>query len=192
MADRPKHLEPHATRLRRPRNSRTIHLDRVGQPSGRHHTSFRRRPSPAGADADDAPKRHLADPSLAAAALGVNSEAVLAELAYAGQIFEALAVRDLRVYAQAAQGDLFHYRDSDGLEVDAIVRLPDGRWLAVEVELGGRAAVDNAVKSLRRLADKIDPANTQPPSRLAVLTASGYGFEHPEGVSVVPITVLGP
>lgn len=140
----------------------------------------------------NAPKRHLADPSLAVAALGINSDAVLAELNFAGLIFEALAVRDLRVYAQAAQGEVFHYRDSDGLEVDAIVRLSDGCWMAIEVKLGGRTAVDNAVRSLRRLADKIDPANTQPPSRLVALTASGYGYEHPEGVSVIPVTALGP
>lgn len=139
-----------------------------------------------------APKRHLADPSLAAAALRADSEAVLSELVYAGQIFESLAVRDLRVYAQATQADVFHYRDSDGLEADAIVRLPDGRWLAAEVKLGGRSAIDSAVRSLRKLADKIDPAATQPPSRLVVLTASGYGYEHPAGVSVVPITALGP
>ena len=139
-----------------------------------------------------APKRHMADPSLAAAALGTASEAVLSELAYAGQIFEALAVRDLRIYAQAAQGEVFHYRDSDGLEVDAIVRLADGRWLAAEVKLGGPAAIDSAVRSLLRLADKIDPASTQAPSRLIVLTASGYGYEHPQGVSIIPITALGP
>ena len=138
------------------------------------------------------PKRHMADPSLAAAALDASSEAVLAELVYAGQIFEALAVRDLRIYAQAAQGDVFHYRDSDGLEVDAIVRLHDGRWLAAEVKLGSAAGIEQAVRSLRRLADKIDPASTQAPSRLVVLTASGYGYEHPEGVSIVPITALGP
>lgn len=140
----------------------------------------------------NAPKRHLVDPSLATAALGINSEAVLAELVYAGQIFEALAVRDLRVYAQAARGDVFHYRDSDGLEVDAIVRLWDGRWIAIEVKLGGQAAIEHAVKSLCKLANKIDPAKTRHPSRLVVLTASGYGYEHPDGVTVVPITALGP
>ena len=139
-----------------------------------------------------APKRHMADPSLAAAALGVSGEAVLAELVYAGQIFEALAVRDLRVYAQAAGGDVFHYRDSDGLEVDAIVRLADGQWLAAEVKLGGQAAIESAVASLRRFAHKIDPTATQAPKRLIVLTASGYGYEHPEGVGIVPITALGP
>ena len=140
----------------------------------------------------NAPKRHLADPSLAVAALASNSHAVMADLPFAGLLFEALAVRDLRVYAQAAGGDVYHYRDSDGLEVDCIVRLADGRWLAVEVKLGGAAAIDAAVRSLTRLAAKIDRSRTRPPSRLVVLTASGYGYEHPSGAAVVPITTLGP
>lgn len=138
------------------------------------------------------PKRHLADPSLAVAGLEADSDAVLADLRFAGLLFESLVARDLRVYGQACNADIAHYRDSDGLEVDVILTRPGGQWLAAEVELGGEAAVEHAVRSLRRLRDKIDTSRTQPPARLVVVTASGYGFEHPDGVSVVPITSLGP
>ncbi|WP_419947021.1 ATP-binding protein [Candidatus Poriferisodalis sp.] len=138
------------------------------------------------------PKRHLADPSLAVAALEADSDAVMADLRFAGLLFESLAVRDIRVYAQACEAAVSHYRDSDGLEVDVIVTRPGGQWLAAEIKLGGEAAIEHAVRSLRRLRDKIDAARTRPPARLVVLTAGGYGFEHPDGVSVVPVTSLGP
>ncbi len=140
----------------------------------------------------NAPKRHFTDPSLAAAALAATPDAVMADLKFAGLLFESLVVRDLRVYGQASGCEISHYRDSDGLEVDAIVRRADGRWLAVEVKLGGKSAIDAAVDSLKRLHKRIDADRTGKPSRLMVVTAGGYGYEHPEGVTVVPITALGP
>ena len=138
------------------------------------------------------PKRHLADPSLAVAALGATPAMVMADLGYAGCLFESLVVRDLRVYSQGGHFELSHYRDSDGLEVDVIVEHPDGRWLAVEVKLGGEAGIAAAVRSLRRMRRRVDPDRTGEPSRLVVITSGGYGFEHPDGVTVVPITALGP
>ena len=140
----------------------------------------------------NAPKRHLADPSLAAAALGATSEAVMSDLEFTGLLFESLVVRDLRVYGQPAGCEISHYRDSDGLEVDAIVRRPDGQWIAVEVKLGGETAIHHAVRTLRRLHKRVDTDLTGEPARLVVVTAGGYGYEHPEGVTVVPITALGP
>ena len=140
----------------------------------------------------NAPKRHFADPSLAAAALGSMPEAVMSDLNFAGLLFESLVVRDLRVYGHAAGCEISHYRDSDGLEVDAIVRRADGRWIAVEVKLGGDAAIRQAVHTLKRLRKRVDASRTGEPARLVVVTAGGYGFEHPEGVTVVPITALGP
>ena len=140
----------------------------------------------------NAPKRHFVDPSLAPAALGATPEAVMADLRFAGLLFESLVVRDLRVYGQASGCELSHYRDSDGLEVDAIVRRGDGRWLAVEVKLGGEHAISAAVGALKRLRKRVDASRTGEPSRLVVITAGGYGFEHPDGVTVVPITALGP
>ena len=139
-----------------------------------------------------APKRHFTDPSLAAAALGATPEAVMSDLKFAGLLFESLAVRDLRVYGQAASCEVTHYRDSDGLEVDAIVRRTDGRWIAVEAKLGGEQAIGHAVRTLKRLRSRVDASRTGEPARLVVLTAGGYGYEHPEGVTIVPITVLGP
>ena len=140
----------------------------------------------------NAPKRHLADPSLAAAALGATPEAVMADLKFAGLLFESLAVRDLRIYGQAAGCEISHYRDSDGLEVDAIVRRADGNWIAAEVKLGGEAAISRAVSILKRLRKRVDANRTGEPARLVVITAGGYGYEHPQGVTVVPITALGP
>ena len=78
------------------------------------------------------------------------------------------------------------------MEVDVIVTRPGGQCLAAEVKLGGEAAIEHGVRSLRRLRDKIGPDRTRPPARLVVLTAGGYGFEHLDGVSVVPVTSLGP
>ena len=139
-----------------------------------------------------APKRHFTDPSLAAAALGVTPEAVMSDLKFAGLMFESLVVRDLRVYGQASGCEISHYRDSDGLEVDAIVRRADGRWLAVEVKLGGAAAIARAVATLTRLRERVDAGRTGEPARLVVVTAGGYGYEHPEDVTIVPISALGP
>ena len=140
----------------------------------------------------NAPKRHFTDPSLAAAALAITPDAAIADLKFAGLLFESLAVRDLRVYGQATGCEVAHYRDSDGLEVDAIVRRTDGRWIAVEVKLGGEAAIGRAVRTLRRLQKRVDANRTGEPARLVIVTAGGYGFEHPGGVTVVPITALGP
>jgi hypothetical protein len=139
-----------------------------------------------------APKRHFADPSLAAAALGLMPEAVMSDLKYAGLLFESLVVRDLRVYGRAAGCEVSHYRDSDGLEVDAIVRRADGRWIAVEIKLGGEAAIERAIRTLERLRDRVDADRTGEPARLVVVTAGGYSYEHPDGVSVVSVTALGP
>ena len=140
----------------------------------------------------NAPKRHFTDPSLAAAALGATPKAVVSDLKFAGLLFESLVVRDLRVYGQSSGCHVSHYRDSDGLEVDAIVRRADGQWIAAEVKLGGEEAIGRAVRTLNRLRARVDPSRVGEPARLVVVTAGGYGYEHPDGVTVVPITALGP
>lgn len=137
-------------------------------------------------------KIHLSDPSLTAAALGVDVDGLLRDLAFAGRLFESMAIRDLQVYAQANGCRLAHYRDSDNLKVDLIVSRPDGGWLAAEVKLGGTAAIDKGVHALRRLVDKLDGDMTEGPAKLVVVTAGGYAYERPDGVSVVPIASLGP
>ena len=139
-----------------------------------------------------APKRQLVDPSLAAAALGANRERLLDDLKTLGFLFESLCVRDLRVYCRPLRASLSHYRDNTGLEVDAILRRRNGDWIAVEIKLGGRVGVDAAAASLRKLRDRIDPAEVGEPKRLVVLTATGYAYERTDGVAVVPITSLAP
>ena len=139
-----------------------------------------------------APKRHLADPSLAVAALNTTLDTVMKNRNYAGLLFESLVVRDLRVYGQADNLDLSHYRDSDGLEVDVIIKHPDGRWVAAEVKLGSEQGIQDGIRSLHRLRSRVDPDRSGTPSRLVIITAGGYAFEHPDGVSIIPLTTLGP
>ncbi|MDR1767873.1 MAG: ATP-binding protein [Propionibacteriaceae bacterium] len=138
-----------------------------------------------------APKRQLADTSLACAALGLSSEKLVADLAYMGQLFESAAVHDLRVYAQALGANVYHYRDSNGLEVDVVVELLDGRWAAFEAKLG-QGAADKAADTLLRFADQIDQSKVGPPAALCVLSGTGFTRTRPDGVSVVPLAALGP
>jgi predicted AAA+ superfamily ATPase len=138
-----------------------------------------------------APTRHFVDPSLAVAALGADPARLLRDVETLGLLFESLVVRDLRVFAQALDANVFHYRDATGLEVDAIVERRDGTWAAFEVKLGP-GAVDDAARSLRRLAQRVDTTRLGQPAALVVVTGWGYGYRRPDGVSVVPIGVLGP
>ena len=140
----------------------------------------------------EAPKRQLADPSLAAAALDADRERLLGDPETLGFLFESLCIRDLRVYSQPLRATVSHYRDNTGLEVDAIVRKRNGDWIAAEIKLGGRAAVDAAAAALTKLRDRIDPEATGPPRRLVVITSAGYAYERTDGICVVPITALGP
>jgi len=108
-----------------------------------------------------------------------------------GLLFESLVVRDLRVYAQASDATVVHYRDNTGLEVDAIVDASDGRWAAFEVKLGQRQ-IDAAAASLLTFASRVDTEKCGAPSALGVITAAGYGYRRPDGVHVIPIGALGP
>ena len=137
------------------------------------------------------PKRHFVDPSLAAAALGATPERLLADLEALGFLFESLVVRDLRIYSQAGRASVYHYRDSSNLEVDVIVEARDGRWLAAEVKLGGDEGIAQAARSLLRLRDRVDGSRMPAPSKLLIVTAAGYGYDRPDGTTVLPITALG-
>jgi predicted AAA+ superfamily ATPase len=136
-------------------------------------------------------KRHFVDPSLAAAALRADPPALIRDLNFMGFLFESLVVRDLRVYAQPLDGEVQHYRDSGGLEVDAIVTAGDA-WGAFEVKLGGTEAIDEAAVALRKFADRIDTSRTGPPAALGVIVGNGYGYRREDGVQVIPIGCLGP
>ena len=137
------------------------------------------------------PVRHFVDPSLAAAALGADPARLLRDFGFLGLLFESMVVRDLRVYAQAAEADVFHYRENGRLEVDAVVQARDGRWAAFEVKLGPKS-VNEGARNLLRLAERVDCETVGPPRALCVIVPSGYGYARPDGVGVVPIGALGP
>lgn len=135
------------------------------------------------------PKRHFADPSLAVGALGLSIDKLMADLHYFGFLFESLAIRDLKIYAEANNGKVFHYRDSRGLEIDAVIEYADGTWGAFEIKLG-MAAADAAAENLLKLAAKIDTDKGKAPSSLTVITANGFAYRRPDGVNVVPLSAL--
>lgn len=139
-----------------------------------------------------AAKRHFVDPSLAVAAVGAGPERLLGDLRSLGFLFESLVVRDLRIYAEANGAAVYHYRDTDSLEVDAIVQTREGAWLAAEVKLGGPGAVDDAARSLQRLRQKVDTNRVGEFARLVVITATGYAYDRPDGITILPITSLAP
>jgi len=135
------------------------------------------------------PKRHLVDPSLAAGLLDCSPARLLGDLNTLGFLFEALATRDLRIYAEAGGGHLFHYRERSGdLEVDLVVEHTDGSWAGFEVKLGG-AQIEQAAAALTRLAET---RLIRPPSVLAVITGTEFGYRRPDGVWVIPLGCLGP
>lgn len=135
------------------------------------------------------PKRHLVDPSLAAALLKASPDRLMRDLKTLGFLFESLATRDLRVYAAANDGSLFHYRERNGtLEADLIVERNDGEWIAAEVKLGGES-IDRAAGALLRLAAS---RIRRPPAALMVVTATEYAYRRPDGVLVAPLALLGP
>jgi len=138
-----------------------------------------------------APRRHFCDPSLAVAALGGSPDRLLKDLEWLGLLFESLVIRDLRVLAQALDGEVFHYRDNYGVEVDAIVQLRNGRWGAIEIKLG-QGQVEAAASSLLRFRSQLDIGRTGEPAFLAVVCGSGYGYRRADGISVVPAGSLGP
>lgn len=136
------------------------------------------------------PKRHLADPSLAVAALNLSSELLIKELNYMGFLFEALVVHDLRVYAEALDASTYYYLDTDGDEVDVIIETRDGKFAAFEVKLG-IGAVDEAVRSLTRFKNKLTEKKQADLISLNVIIGSGYAYTTPDGVNVIPVGALG-
>ena len=135
------------------------------------------------------PKRHFVDPSIATAILRTNPDGILKDFQFFGFLFESLCTRDIRIYAQTNDGDVFHYRDKSGLEADLIIRLRDGRWAAIEVKLGNKQ-IDLAAKNLLALKDRIDQEKMGEPSFLMVLTGGQYAYQRKDGVLVVPIACL--
>ncbi|MCQ2328164.1 MAG: DUF4143 domain-containing protein [Paludibacteraceae bacterium] len=137
--------------------------------------------------------RHFVDPSIGTAALGLGPRDLINDLEAFGLLFENMAVRDLRVYADALLGKIYHYRDSDGLECDAVLHRRNGTYGLIEIKLGGLDDIDKAADTLQTLAGKIDTEKMKEPSFLMVLTAVGpYAYRRPDGIYVVPIGCLRP
>jgi uncharacterized protein len=136
-------------------------------------------------------KRHFVDPSLAVAALQGGPDAVVRDLNFMGLLFESMAIRDLRIYSQAIDGEVQHYRDSSGLEVDAIVQTGSA-WGAFEVKLGGEKRIEEAAANLARFRERIDSSKSGDPAVLAVVVGTGYGYVRKDGIQVIPIGCLGP
>lgn len=136
------------------------------------------------------PKRHFADTSLAVAALGATPVSLLDDLTFTGFLFESMVTHDLRVYAQANDAKVFHYRDSSGLEVDSIVQKYNGEWSAFEIKLG-TAQIDEAAGNLLRFASLLDKTKTSAPKSLNIITGTGQSYTRKDGVNVISFASLG-
>ena len=138
--------------------------------------------------------RYFIDPSIATAALGMGPKDLINDMATFGFIFETLAIRDLRVYADALDGKVYHYRDKNNLECDAVIHLRNGSYGLVEVKIGGAELIKEGAESLKTLSSKIDSTRMKTPSFMMVLTGIGnFAYKRPEdGVLVVPIGCLKP
>ena len=135
--------------------------------------------------------RYFTDPSIGVAALGLGPDDLIGDLDTFGLMFECMCIRDLRVYADALGGGVYHYRDKSGLECDAVVHLRNGSYGLIEIKLGGNQAIEHGVKTLKQLAGKIDTDKMKSPAFLMVLTAvGGYAYRREDGVYLVPIGCL--
>lgn len=135
--------------------------------------------------------RYFSDPSIASASLGLGPSDLINDLETFGLLFETLCARDLRVYAEPHGGTVYHYRDSSGLECDAVIHLRNGSYGLVEIKLGGDNAIEAGAKTLDALTKKIDTTRMKAPSFRMVLTAVGpYAYRRSDGIYVVPITTL--
>lgn len=137
------------------------------------------------------PTRHFTDPALAATLLNASPAALRTDFNTFGLLFESLCMRDLRVYVEMQRGKVFHYRDKTGLEADAVLTLPDGRWAPVEVKMG-HSKIDEGAKHLRKLAERVDCEREGAPAFLMVLTATEAAYRRDDGVFVVPLACLAP
>lgn len=135
--------------------------------------------------------RYFIDPSIATSALSLGPKDLINDMSTFGLFFESMAVRDLRTYADALNGDLFHFRDSSGLECDAVLHRRNGEYCLIEIKLGGNNNIEKGAETLKHLAEVIDTDKMKAPAFLMVLTGVGqYAYRRPDGVFVVPIGCL--
>lgn len=136
------------------------------------------------------PTRHFIDPSIACRALGAYKEDLINDLKTFGLIFEDMAVRDLKIYADKLYGDVYHYRDKNGLEIDAIIHLDNGKWAAFEVKLHDSDRIEEGAINLLKFASLIDEQKMKKPEFLMVITATEYAYQREDGVWIVPLACL--
>lgn len=136
--------------------------------------------------------RYFVDPSIATAALGLGPDDLIDDLNTMGFLFETMCVRDLRVFAEALNGKVYHYRDKSGLECDAVIHLRNGQYGLVEIKLGGESLINDGVRTLASLAEQIDTSRMKAPTFKMILTATGeYAYRRPsDGIYIVPIGCL--
>lgn len=137
--------------------------------------------------------KHFVDPSIATAILDANPNDLMSDLNTFGLLFENLVLRDLKIYTQSLEGNVYNYRDKSGLEADAVIHLNDGRWCLIEIKLGGEKLINEGALTLKTLKEKIDQVKMSKPEFLAVITASdSFAYKRADGVYVIPIACLKP
>lgn len=135
--------------------------------------------------------RYFVDPSIAVAALNVGPNDLISDLQTFGFLFESLCIRDLRIYADSLNGKVYHYRDKNGLECDAVIHLRNGEYGLIEIKLGGEKLISEGAANLKRLADRLDYTRMKKPAFLMVLVGTDpYAYRRPDGVYVVPVSCL--
>jgi len=136
------------------------------------------------------PKRHFTDPCLAAAALGADAQTLLNDIKFTGFLFESLVTHELRVYAQANDAQIYYYRDTSGLEVDAIAQKYNGDWAAFEIKLG-TGQTEEAAANLKKMASVINTEKVKPPKSLNIITGTGVSYTRSDGINVISVGSLG-
>lgn len=134
-------------------------------------------------------KRFFVDPSIASGIFRLNPTSILKDFEYFGFLFESLVIRDLKIYSEAIDGQIFHYHDKSHLEIDAIIQLNNGQWAAVEVKLGSKE-IEKAAEHLLALKNKVDITNMNEPTFMMIITGGQYAYRRDDGIYVVPIGVL--
>ena len=135
------------------------------------------------------PARFFVDPSIGASMLNLSTKKLMSDFQTFGLFFESLVVRDLRIYAESMDGEVFRYKDKNGLEIDTVIQLSDGRWGAIQIKMGSHL-FDEAAAKLISFADKVDQKTMGKPSFLAIISATEYGYIRDDGVYVIPIGCL--
>ncbi len=136
------------------------------------------------------PTRHFVDTSIACGALDMSPDDLINDPRSFGMFFEDYAVNQLRIYSSALEGEIRHYRDSNGLECDAVIHLRDGRYALVEIKLGGENLIKSGISTLSSLKRKIDADGLAAPTFSMILTACGNAYTTKEGIHIVPVNTL--